>query len=103
MVQKQVPNSNSIMSSVRIEPDPRRRVFRKGTTRAAPFRCPDFNEAGRRDVAVLLTNVVRFPQPGGERPIVFAQLGQHIQGSYVVGFFRRRFAQCRRRPAALCR
>ena len=42
----------------------------------APFRFvdPGLNEAGRRDIAVLVTNIVCLAQPGGERLIVLARL-----------------------------
>jgi hypothetical protein len=52
----------------------------------APFRFvdPGLNEAGRRDIAVLVTNIVCLAQPGGERLIVLAQLGQHVQRLDVV-------------------
>jgi hypothetical protein len=40
---------------------------------------PDFNQAGRADVAMLVAKVVCFAQPRGKRLIVFAQLGQHVE------------------------
>src|SRR6202007_2557272 len=41
---------------------------------------PDLDQARGRDVAALVAHVVRLAQPGGQRLVVFAQLGEHVGG-----------------------
>lgn len=46
----------------------------------APFRLidPRLDEARRRDVAMLVTDVVGLPEASGEILVVFAKFGQHV-------------------------
>src|SRR5438105_15034221 len=45
---------------------------------------PDFEQARRRDVAVLLADAVRLAHVRGEAHVVLAQLRQHVEGRDVV-------------------
>src|SRR6185437_826655 len=46
---------------------------------------PDFDQAGGRDVAMLVAEAVRFSQARGELLVVSAQFGQHVQRLDVLG------------------